>query len=74
MIAKRERLTVLSDAEQEARDGLPDLTMPSGWSIWLYPKRIGVRGQPSRSACPDLLRLADRLLQGQTRFLPLRLE
>ena len=34
MTTKSERLTVLSDAEQEALYGLPDFDDASGWNTW----------------------------------------
>lgn len=34
MPTKNKLLSILSDAEQEALYGLPDLMMHSGWSFW----------------------------------------
>jgi hypothetical protein len=68
MIAKSERLAVLSEAEQYAQYGLPDLDDAQQREyLGLSETELALAVSRPGPPCPGLLPLADRLLQGQER-------
>src|SRR6516165_9969501 len=75
MATKSKRLTLLSNAEEFAllRSARLRRRATVGVSVAVRSGTVA-RVQPSRPARAGLLCPADRLLQGQARFLPLRLE
>lgn len=68
MIAKSERLAVLSEAEQYALFGLPELDDAQRLEyLALSETELALAVSRPGPPCPGLLRLPDRLLQGQER-------
>lgn len=69
-IAKRERLTILSDAEQEALYGLPDFDDAQRLEYMaLTENELALACSRPSIHAQVLLHPADRLLQSQERFL-----
>ena len=69
-IAKSERLTVLSDAEQEALYGLPDFDDAQRLEYLALTENELALASSRPSIHAQVYCIADRLVQSQERFLP----